>query len=291
MKKIYTNILLGCAVMLLVSCGRNYPPNVDSRTNVYKQLSTANNGEVDSLVKKVQNIKETLDHNKPLKIVRTSDEMDIITAFIEASIDGELNADSLGMTAENTIFLSSNDNVGNVNFSTEDSIFVKKGYYEQFRRSITGYKFSDASEIWRAASNNYIVDEARIYNDSITEERKKSVELAFDDNLQILRNLKYVIFEEDALLIPPVVEIEKKGFTSGYVLTHLYAYDIETQKKVGQTMLVSSNTDEISYTSFSEGSNISQFEGNMITGQLRMNLIGQKAKMIDSIFIKKPQDL
>lgn len=283
MKKVCASILFGCTVLLFVSCGRDFPPNVDTRSNVYKQLSIANNGEVDSLVKRVESFKEITENNNPIKILQTSDEMAVITALINASIDGELNVDSLGMTSKNTFFLSSNDNIGNVDFKIKDSIFESEGYYGEFRKNITNYEFTDASKIWRTASNNYEAYDKYAYRDSITEEEKKAIELKYADDLQVLKNLKYIVFEEDALLIPPIVEKEKKGFISGYAITYLYAYNIHTLEKVGQRMVVSSNSDEISYTSLSGGT-LAQYEGDMIIGQLRMNLIMQKAKNIDSLF-------
>lgn len=283
--KLYDSIFFGCLAILLVSCGREYPPNVDTKLNVYKQLSIASNGEVDSLVKRVENFEAISENNNPLKILRISDEMEILSAVINVSIDGEINIDSLGMTSENTFFLASRDNIGNVDFRTKDSIFENKGYYGGFRRNLTNYKFSDASNIWRAASNNYISKDKYTYRDSIIEEEKKTIELKYANDIQVLKNLKYVVFEDDVLLIPPIVEKEKKGFISGYAITYLHAYDIHTLEKVGQMMIISGNSDEISYTSL-EGGVLSQYEGDMITGQLRMNLIGQKSKNIDSLFIE-----
>lgn len=285
MNKTYTYIFLGCTLLLLAACGRDFPPNVDTKSNVYKQLSIANNGEVDSLVKRIENFKEIAENNNPLKILRISDEMEVISAVINASIDGEINVDSLGMTSENTFFLTGRDNIGNVDFRTKDSIFKNEGYHGGFRRSITNYELTEASEIWQSASNNYISQDEYAYRDSITEEQKKAIELKYTDNLQVFKKLKYIVLEEDKLLIPPIVEKEKKGFISGYAITYLYAYDINTFEKVGQMMVITSNSDEISYMSLSGGT-LAQYEGDMITGQLRMNLINQKSKNIDSLFIQ-----
>jgi hypothetical protein len=287
MKHTYGIILFALITITFISCERSYPPNVDSRANVYKQLSL-NFGSVDSIVKKVETIKEVQELEKPLKVLRSQDEMQIITEMVTASIDGNINVDSLKLTPENTIFLKNNNNAGRVGYDITDSIYREKGYKVTFMKGENNYRRTDALSIWRHSSNNY---EPLQTNDSITASTKKSIESLYEEDLKIIQNLKYIVFEEDALLVPPVIDLESDGFSSGYILTHLYAYDINTLEKVGQMMIVSANSDEISYSSFNQSRNDKTMDKLLIKGQLRHDLIGQKSKTIDSIFTYKETNL
>ena len=278
MKKIYACILLGCFI-LFASCGHDFPPRVDTKSNVYKQLSIASNGEIDSMVKRVETLKELQEFEKPLKIVRTQDEMEIITAIIEASIDGKIKMDSLGMTTTNSILLKNKNNIYITSFNQTDTTYAAKGYRTSF--ATRNYNYAKAARLWEYASEEYQATNRR---DSISAEEKNSVELSYEKNVQLLKGLKFVILEEDALLIPPVLELEKKGFVSGYVITHLSVFDINTLEKVAQTMVLSSNSDEVGYMSFS-GSSIAQYEKAAMNVQLKNDLISQKRKMVDSVFM------
>lgn len=271
--------LLLIAILLCISCESPAPPNVDTKANVYKQLSAKYNGGMDSLIQKIEKIEVFQDLKRPVKVVSTKDEMEIITEVINVSITGMINMDSLGMTKNNTMLLKNKNNVSGYNFRQIDSTNALDGYNVKL---IGGsYNYGNIGSVWGYALSNYEERE----NDSITENYKRSIESQYERYIQTVNDIKFVVLEEDKLLIPPVLDLKQDGFISGYIVTHLTVFDINSQEQVAQTMVISSNSDEVSYMSYSQNSTMDQFKEATLRSQLKSNLINQRKKMIDSVFL------
>lgn len=266
-------------VVLCVSCKTPDPPYVDTKANVYKQLSTKYNGAMDSLIKKVANIKAFQELEKPVKVVAAKDEMQMIAEVINVSINGKINMDSLGMTKNNSMIFKNNNNVSVYSFTKAKNLTSKKGY----NVALIGdsYTSRDIKSAWNYALGNY----QKRKNDSITQNHKQMLESKYENYVNIINNLKYVVLEEDKLLIPPVLDLEQNGFMSGYIITHLFVFDINTLEQVAQTMVISTNSDEVRYMSLSKSSPIDKFKVATLKNQLKSNLLIQKSKTVDSIFL------
>lgn len=271
-----------CAIAILglafTSCELPKIEKVDTLSNVYKELSSTTNGQVDSLVNGVLAIEELKEFDNALKVVPITleDEMKAIRALMEVSIEEITSPVPLELNDKNTLFLHSKNNMTSASFAQRDTTVFEKGYKLVFAND--GEKYDELRTLWKQAGNNY---EPMFKNDSITQSIKDRVEASFLDNLKILQDIEYAVLVDDVLLIPPVIDYEQEGYSSGYVVSHVFIYDTETFEKVEQMMVIASNGDQIEYRTYSD--TVAE-NSRIINRKLREDLLSERTRVMDSIF-------
>ncbi|WP_430408639.1 hypothetical protein [Kordia sp.] len=271
-----------CALAILgfafTSCELPKVEKVDTLSNVYKELSLTTNGQVDSLVNGVLAIEELKNFNNALKVVPVTleDEMTAIRALMDVSIEEITSPVPLELNDKNTLFLHSKNNMTAASFMQRDTTKFETGYKLVF--SDKSEQYDELLTLWKQVGKNY---EPMFKNDSITQKIKYRVEASFIDNLKILQDIEYVALIDDVLLIPPVIDYQKEGYSSGYVVSHIYIYETETFEKIEQMMVIASNGDQIEYRTYSDTVSANT---RIINEKLREDLLAERTRVVDSIF-------
>ncbi|WP_298421692.1 hypothetical protein [uncultured Kordia sp.] len=271
-----------CAIAFLgfafTSCEIPKVEKVDTLSNVYKELSTTTNGQVDSLVNGVLAIEELKDFDNALKVVSVTleDEMQAIRALMNVAIDEITSPVPLALDNKNTLFLHSKNNMTASSFAQRDTTQFKTGYKLVFANK--GENYDELRTLWKQVGNKY---EPMFKNDSITQKIKDRIEASFIGNLKTLQDIEYVVLIDDVLLIPPVIDYEQEGYSSGYVVSHVYTYEVETFEKVEQMMVIASNGDQIEYRTYSDKVSANT---TIINKKLREDLLSERTRVMDSIF-------
>ncbi|QHI35275.1 hypothetical protein IMCC3317_06210 [Kordia antarctica] len=272
-----TPLLLICICLcIFTSCNTEPEPFVTIRSEVYNQLATETNSELDSMITKVASIEKLQEFNTAVKVIHTKDEMEIISAIIDTSIEEEINIDSLKMTENNTLFIHNKNNVNYDSFRKTNAQRARTGYSLKFPTST--YDTRNAKEIWEEAMQK---KSSIAVMDSITMSEKVRIESRYHKGLNQLKEIDYVVLVHDALLIPPVLDATNKEFISGYILTHAFVYDFKTLERIEQKMIISSNGDQISFYTTSSSTRVNELS---LEGKIRNDLINKKNIAVDSTF-------
>jgi hypothetical protein len=269
-------LLIIICLYVFTSCNMEPEPFVTIRAEVYNQLKTETNSELDSMITKVASIEKIQEFKNAVKVVRTKDEMGIISAIIDASIEEEVSKDSLKITKNNTLFLHNANNVHYGSFHKTNRQLFRTGYNLKFPSAT--YDTRNAKEIWEKAMRKVSKNKAV---DSITMSEKVRIERSYRKGISKLKEILYIVLVNDALLVPPVLNIKNKEFSSGYILTHVFIYDFKNFEKIGQKMIVSSNGDQISFYSTNGNTLVNE---SRFKEKIRKDLINKKHIAIDSIF-------